>query len=146
MSRGYEVAARRADVVFAVNPSLLESLRPAGHAEALFNAVDSRLWQAARPATELAGLPRPLVGYVGMIQQRLDAPLLAAVARLLPRVTFCLVGEVFDDYRASLSGLPANVHLLGSRPYAQVPGLVAGFDACIVPHLRDAMTGDRWTR
>jgi glycosyltransferase involved in cell wall biosynthesis len=141
VSRGYEVAARRADVVFAVNPSLLESLRPAGHAEALFNAVDSGPWQAARPAAELAGLPRPLVGYVGMIQQRLDAPLLAAVARLLPRVTFCLVGEVFDDYRASLSGLPANVHLLGSRPYAQVPDLVAGFDACIVPHLRDAMTG-----
>jgi len=140
VSRGYAIAAQRADVVFAVNPSLLDALRPTGHAEVLFNAVVSGPWEAAQPASELAAAPRPLVGYVGMIQQRLDAFLLTAVARQMPNCTFCLVGEVFSDYRRSLADLPTNVRLLGRRPYDQIPALVAAFDACIVPHRRDGLT------
>jgi len=141
VSRGYELAAGRADIVFAVHPRLLEMLRPRGHAEVLFNAVDAEPWAAAGPASELAGMRRPLVGYVGMIQQRVDGGLLAGAARLLPEATFVLAGQVSPSYRRALGDLPGNVLLIGPRPYAEIPAFVAACDVCIVPHLRDDLTG-----
>jgi len=140
VSRGYELAARRADVVFAVHPRLLEILQPRGHAEVLFNAVDARPWAAAQPASELAGMQRPLVGYAGMIQRRMDVPLLAGVARLLPQAGFALVGSVSPAYRRVLGDFEPNVRLVGARPFHEVPALIAACDVCMVPHLRDALT------
>jgi glycosyltransferase involved in cell wall biosynthesis len=140
VGRGYELAARHADVVFAVHPHLLEMLQPRGHAEVLFNAVDARPWAAARPASELADMPRPLAGYAGMIQRRMDAPLLAGAARLLPQAGFALVGQVSPAYRRELGDLGPNVRLVGPRAYDKVPALIASCDVCIVPHLRDALT------
>jgi len=140
VSRGYELAARHADVVFAVHPRLLEMLQPSGHAEVLYNAVDARPWAAARPASELAGTPRPLAGYAGMIQRRMDAPLLAGAARLLPHAGFALVGSVSPAYRRELGDLGPNVRLVGARPYHEVPALIAACDVGIVPHVRDALT------
>lgn len=137
---GYEIAAHRAGVVFAVHPRLLDVLRPTGYSEVLFNAVDSAPWATARPSSEFAGASRPLVGYVGMIQQRVDALLLATVARRLPHATFVLVGQVSSGCRRLMTILPPNVRLLGHRPYHQVPALVAAWDACIVPHRRDGLT------
>lgn len=140
VSRGYDLASRRADVVFAVHPRLLEILRPAGRAEVVFNAVAAEPWTTATAAAELASSPRPLVGYAGMIQRRVDASLLAGVTRLLPETRFALVGHVTASYRAELGHLGDNVRLLGSRPYREIPGLIAACDACIVPHVRDGLT------
>jgi glycosyltransferase involved in cell wall biosynthesis len=140
VSRGYDLAARHADVVFVVHPRLLEILQPRNHAEVLYNAVDARPWAAARPASELAGMPRPLAGYAGMIQRRMDAPLLAGAARLLPHAGFALVGRVSPANRRELGDLGPNVRLVGARPYHEVPALIAACDVCIVPHLRDALT------
>ena len=50
VSHGYRLAARHADVMFAVHPRLLELLQPAGHGEVLFNAVDAQPWADAAPA------------------------------------------------------------------------------------------------
>jgi glycosyltransferase involved in cell wall biosynthesis len=140
VSRGYQLAARHADIVFAVHPRLLEILQPRGHAEVLYNAVDARPWTDARPTEELAGLQRPLVGYAGKIQRRMDAALLAGAARLLPRSDFALLGSVSPAYRGELSDLGPNVRLFGARPYQEAPAFVAACDVCMVPHLRNALT------
>ena len=140
VSRGYQLAARHADVVFAVHPRLLEILQPRGHAEVLYNAVDARPWAAAQPASELAGMPRPLAGYAGMIQRRVDGSLIAAAARLLPDAGFALIGRVSPAYRRQLGDLGPNVRLAGARRHDEVPALIAACDVGIVPHLRDALT------
>ncbi len=138
--RGYELAGRHADVVFAVHPRLLEIIQPRGHGEVLFNAVDAQLWSEARPAADVAAGSRPLVGYAGMIQRRVDAHLLSGTARLVPEARFMLVGRVSPSYRDEAGGLGPNVWLTGPKPHAEVPGLVAACDVCIVPHTRDALT------
>lgn len=140
VQHGYDLAAAEADVVFAVHPALLERLSPRGVAETLFNAVDPQPWLDASPAPAFAEEPRPLVGYVGMIQSRVDAALLAEVARLVPSVTFALAGFVSPASRDQLRGLPPNVRLLGPMPHPEVPAFVAACDACIVPHLRRGLT------
>ncbi len=140
VAEGYRLAGLYADVVFAVHPSLLAWIAPRGHAEWLPNAVDPALWAAAEPAAELAALSRPLVGYAGMIQGRLDVPLLAAVARELTGVTFALVGRVGRGFESALEELPRNVRLLGPVRHDAVPAMIAACDACMVPHVRDALT------
>ena len=100
VSHGYRLAARHADVMFAVHPRLLELFQPAGHGEVLFNAVDAQPWADAAPAEGLIGRPGLLVGYAGMIQHRVDAPLLAATTRLLPE-------DALHARRARLAGVPA---------------------------------------
>jgi glycosyltransferase involved in cell wall biosynthesis len=140
VNRGYRLAARHADVMFAVHPMLLELFQPDGHGEALFNAVNASAWADVAPSDVVAGRSGLLVGYAGTIQHRVDAALLTATTRLLPDMRFMLVGRVYPGYRHELGGLGANVWFAGPRPYQDLPGLIAACDVCIVPHLRDGLT------
>ncbi|MGI9014869.1 MAG: glycosyltransferase [Phycisphaerales bacterium] len=80
---------------------------------------------------DVAQLPRPRVGFVGGIDvHTFDPPLFVEVVKLLPDVTFVLVGgcSLPEDW------CPAeNVHLLGQRPYESVPAYMASCDVLIMP-------------
>ncbi len=140
VAEGYRLAGLHADVVFAVHPSLLEWIEPRGRAEFLPNAVDPARWAGAEPAPELAALPRPLVGYAGMIQGRLDVALLAAVAGALPATTFALAGKVGRGFEGALAALPRNVRFLPPVRHDALPPVIAACDAGVVPHVHDALT------
>jgi uncharacterized SAM-binding protein YcdF (DUF218 family) len=84
------------------------------------------------PPADLAGLRRPIVGYVGGVHRWIDFELLAETAKLMPEVSFAVVGPVQTDVSA-LDGLP-NVHLLGKKEHDQVPAYIKGFDVGIVPY------------
>lgn len=137
---GYRLAGRHADVVFAVHPSLLAWIAPRGRAEFLPNAVDPARWKDVEPAAELAALPRPLAGYAGTIQSRVDVGLLGAVAKEMNEVTFALVGGVGRAVEDALAALPRNVRLLGPVRHDALPPMVVACDAGVVPHVHDALT------
>jgi glycosyltransferase involved in cell wall biosynthesis len=87
------------------------------------------------PPQSVDDLPRPRVGFVGTIDDRVDVELLVHCAERLAEVTFILVGPV-KRHRVrvqSLSGL-ANVHLLPASPHSAVPAIVGGFDVCLIPY------------
>ncbi len=74
---------------------------------------------------------------------KLDIPLLEELARLRPGWSFALVGPIgLGDPRADVSGLRAfpNIHLLGPRSYAQLPAVLRGADAGIIPYARNPVT------
>jgi glycosyltransferase involved in cell wall biosynthesis len=81
---------------------------------------------------ELRAVPRPIVGYVGGLNHKLDQELLADVARRLPEVSFVLLGPVETDVSA-LARCP-NIRLLGARPHADVPSYIKEFAVGIVPY------------
>jgi glycosyltransferase involved in cell wall biosynthesis len=81
---------------------------------------------------ELAALPRPVIGYFGlMAPDWLDVPLLASVARRFAHGSVVLLGKVGMDL-GELAAL-ANVHVLGRKPYATLPGYCKGFDVALIP-------------
>jgi glycosyltransferase involved in cell wall biosynthesis len=90
----------------------------------------ARLEQPEPP--ELADIPRPRVGFVGVIDERMDTELLGAVARRLPDVQFVMIGPVVKIDPAILPSA-ANLHYLGGRSYAQLPQYLAHWDAAILP-------------
>ena len=97
----------------------------------------ARLAQTQVPAT-VAQLPRPVFGYFGVIDERLDYPLIAGMARAFPHASIVMAGPVAKVDPDQLPQMP-NIHWLGQQPYESLPNLVKGFDVCLMPFaLNDA--------
>lgn len=123
----------RVDAVVATAQRLTVSKRPrSGRAFYLPQGVNYEHFATPRPVpTELAPLPRPIVGFAGGLFSRCDLNLLRRVAESLPGGSLVLVGPVEVD-TAPLNA--PNVHLLGLRTYEALPAYVQSFDVGLIPY------------
>jgi UDP-galactopyranose mutase len=126
-----------ADIVFAGGPSLYRAKcerHPNVHC--FPSSVDVAHFEQAldransHPAHR--DIPGPRLGYYGVIDERFDAPLVAALADAHPQWQIVLVGPVLKIDRATLPQRP-NIHYLGQQPYKALPHLLAGWDVCLLP-------------
>ena len=102
----------------------------------LGNGVETAHFETPRPVpADLAALPRPLLGYVGLLSHFLDFELLEALRRSRRGGTLVLIGPETPATRERLRALQAleGVALLGSRPYADVPAYMQALDVGIIP-------------
>lgn len=122
--------AARADVILAASPAIASRF-PASRTVLLEHGVDHDLF--ATPAPRAADLPNdgPVAGFYGALAPWIDTGLLVDVARRMPAWRFVFVGPVQTDVSA-LAALP-NVHLLGSRPHASLPGYAQHWTAGLIP-------------
>jgi UDP-galactopyranose mutase len=135
---------KRADVVFTGGQSLYEakrSLHPGVHA--FPSSVDVKHFKAARapgqdPADQV-GLPRPRLGFYGVLDERLDTDLLDAVAAMRPDWQLVMVGPVVKIDPASLPRRP-NIHYLGQKGYADLPRYLSGWDVALMPFAMNEST------
>jgi UDP-galactopyranose mutase len=132
------------DLVFTGGRSLFEAKRRRRADVRLFpSSVDRDHFAAARrPLPEppdQARLRRPRLGYYGVIDERLDLPLLEGVAERRPDWQIVLVGPVAKIDPAALPSRP-NVHLLGPKHYAELPAYLAGWDVALMPFARNEAT------
>jgi glycosyltransferase involved in cell wall biosynthesis len=141
--------ARRADLVIASSAPLARRMREL-NPEVLEapNVADTALFATALdpgpPDPAIAALPEPRVVFTGAVTAtKLDLPLLVELARLRPDWSFALVGPVGagdpSTDVSSLSGLP-NVHLLGPRRYEELPLVLRGAAAGLIPYARNDLT------
>ncbi len=97
----------------------------------LFSQAGIRFDDHGAQPTDLQGLARPRVGFVGGIDSHtFDPRLFLEVARRLTHVQFVLIGSC--SLPRGWCELP-NVHLLGQRPYDEVAGYMAACDVLIMP-------------
>jgi glycosyltransferase involved in cell wall biosynthesis len=138
--------AARADAVLASAPELVTRMRELnGNVHYGPNVADTALFAEALEDgpidPQVAALPGPRIVFVGAIlAAKIDIELVVALARLRPQWSFAFVGPVGPgDPRTDVHALGqlANVHMLGFRPYEQLPGVLRGADAAIVPYLLD---------
>ena len=124
----------RADLLIAASPKLSDHLAAFGKRPILLtHGVDVELF--ARQAPEhprLAGLSKPRAGFFGLIDQRLDEPLIAEVAAEMPDFSFVLAGPV-ESQPKMLRARP-NVHFTGPIPYRELPSLIAALDVLVIPY------------
>ncbi|MRR10335.1 hypothetical protein EG831_09745, partial [bacterium] len=125
---------RASDLVLTVSRPLLERWRRENPRTHLFpNAVDELFFRPQREPDELSGLPRPIAGFAGSIDQRFDFDLVKAATERLGRMTFVFIGPVspgMEPRWKDLAGRP-NVRYLGSKPWHRLPGYLRSFDCCI---------------
>jgi glycosyltransferase involved in cell wall biosynthesis len=127
----------RADLVFAGGPSLYETRRgrhPAVHCFAS-GVEPTHFAQAANGIAhpmDLHALPRPILGFYGVLDERLDLDLLADIADARPEWTLLLIGPIA---KLADDALPrrSNIVYLGPRSYAELPAYLAAFDVGILP-------------
>src|SRR5207249_11942557 len=129
---------KRADVVFTGGRKLFE-------AKSQFNSnchfygcgVDVAHFGSARkeqtevPA-ELGQMSKAILGYFGVVDERMDYELIAKLADSNPQWSIAMIGPVMKVDAASLPKR-ANLHWLGQQPYEKLPAFCKEFDVCLMP-------------
>jgi glycosyltransferase involved in cell wall biosynthesis len=137
---------RRADLVFGTSRWLVEAKRPYNPETHLAShGVDHAHFAAAlaadlAPPPELADVQGPILGVIGLIDQRIDLGLLDTVAVRHPEWTVAIVGTTLVDTTA-LARHP-NVRVLGRQPYARLPQFCRRFAVGLVPFVVNDFTRD----
>ncbi|MFL6758399.1 MAG: glycosyltransferase family 1 protein [Sphingomonas sp.] len=134
----------RADVVFTGGSSLYEAKKHRHDSVHCFpSSVDRAHFCKARvrqfePADQ-EDLPRPRLGFYGVIDERFDTALLDAVAAMRPDWSFVMVGPVV---KISEEELPRrhNIHYLGPKTYGQLPAYLSGWDVALMPFAMNEST------
>ena len=85
----------------------------------------------AEPADQ-AAIPHPRLGFFGVIDERMDIDLVAAVADLRPDWHLVMIGPVVKIDPATLPQR-ANIHWLGGKSYSDLPRYLSGWDAGLMP-------------
>jgi len=140
-----EALLRRADIVFVTSPALYEAKgRYNPRTYLVPNAVNYEAFQAVveddvSPPCIVSALARPIIGYVGAINAKIDLSLVSQVARRRPEWFFLMVGpttsEEPEDQSAysELRALP-NVLFVGRVDVAEVPHYINACDVCLMPY------------
>jgi glycosyltransferase involved in cell wall biosynthesis len=143
----YDAAERtllaRATHVFATSRALRDRCAAVAPTSTHYfaNVADVDHFAAARREgpipPDLAAIPRPRVGYVGVLSDfKLDLDLLESAIAQRDDWHFVFIGDEREGQAspvlARLRGRP-NVHLLGWRPYEALPDYLRGIDAALLP-------------
>lgn len=88
--------------------------------------------QETAPAPELSSLAKPILGYFGVVDERLDYELIAKLAEANPAGSVVMVGPVIKVDEKTLPRRE-NLHWLGQRSYSELPALCKAFDVCLMP-------------
>jgi glycosyltransferase involved in cell wall biosynthesis len=99
--------------------------------------------QAGDPATpippDIDFMQRPIVGWFGVVDERVDHHLVAEMARLRPDWSFAMIGPIVKIDPNLLSHAP-NVFWMGGRDYSNLPNYCRAFDVCFMSFALNAAT------
>jgi teichuronic acid biosynthesis glycosyltransferase TuaH len=97
----------------------------------------------AEAPDDIAHLPRPLIGYVGTLEDRVDWELMTRIARTNPTASIVLIGRVGPDgdapwqvARRKCQNEP-NVHAIGWRSQDTIDRYNRSFDLGLIPYVVD---------
>ena len=136
LRRQIAVLKHEADLVVYAAPHLLDEETNEVRRQLLVtHGVDLEAFGAAASSAsepaDVAGIPRPRIGFIGGIDAHtFDPALFLAVARQMPAVQFVMIGSCSlpDDW----CPLP-NVRFLGRKPYDTIAAYMAAMDVLIMP-------------
>lgn len=134
----------RADLVFTGGPSLYRARKDRHPAVHCFpSGVEADHFARAKTLpgrlTDLADRPGPVLGFYGVLDERVDMALLAGIADLRPEWTLALVGPTAKIGPDDLPQRP-NVVRYGMQAYADLPRFLACFDVALLPFARNEAT------
>ncbi|MDN3724138.1 glycosyltransferase [Aequorivita sp. SDUM287046] len=134
---------KEADIIFTGGKSLYESKSKLSQNVHCFpSSVDLPHFKKVErqlPCPEdLVNIQHPVVGYIGVIDERIDLPLVAATAEKLPHFQFVMIGPLA---KIDENDLPRreNIHYLGMKEYKELPNYLKAIDIAMMPFaLNDA--------
>lgn len=132
---------RRVDAVVTTSDALYQAKRQIQpNTFCVKNGVDFPLFNQARQLAEQRPPVRPIVGYLGTADDRVNVDLVEYCARTMPNVQFQFVGEVKEPALSERLGRYSNVVFTPPQQPAQLPPLLAAFSAGMIPFVCNAHT------
>lgn len=144
LQTNYELIAQKSNIIFTVAKELGRKFNkdqtywiPNGidinHYAKKYNLIDR----------VIADIPRPIIGYIGVILGRLDEEIITYLAQANPNKSIVLAGSYKGKLKhwdkeliKKLQSYP-NIYLLGYIPYSKAPMYIQQFDIAIIPHKAD---------
>ena len=135
---------RRATLVLTGGHSLYEAKRDKHpNVHAMPSSVDVNHFAQARRAApdppDQAAILRPRLGFFGVIDERMDVPLVAGVAAARPEWQIVMIGPIVKIDPAVLPRA-GNIHYLGPKSYQELPRYIAGWDVALLTFARNNAT------
>jgi teichuronic acid biosynthesis glycosyltransferase TuaH len=137
------VSRLRTDELIAAIPQAAGRIHHVPHGAPTPFLARQPLIQPAQAPADLASLPRPYLGYVGSLEDRIDWELMDGLSTKFPDASIVVVGTVRDaagspwwEACARFLSRP-NVHALGWRPQHEIAGYYQAFDVCLIPYRVD---------
>lgn len=129
----------KADIVFCTAQGLYEDKKP--YSREIYhspNGADLEHFRLADSretplAPEMAGIPGPILGFVGAIKEWIDLALLTEIARSHPEWSLVMVGPVGVDVDTSEMEKLPNIYFMGHQERKLLPTFLKGFDVCLNP-------------
>lgn len=133
-----------ANIVFTGGKSLYESKKTLHNNVYCFpSSVDQEHFASALNGIAIPEdcqrLNRPIAGYYGVIDERIDMELLEQTALMNPDVDFVIVGPLAKISENDLPK-PGNIHYPGMKSYEELPGYLKAFDVAIMPFAMNEAT------
>lgn len=139
---------RKSDLVIVSAEKLLESKSKFNPKTFLIrHGVDfAHFSSALKPETKIPesikNLPRPVIGFHGLLADWVDFEILKKTAEHFKNGSLVLIGKITIDgerHAATIKHLP-NVHFLGRQPYQTLPAFCKGFDVALNPFVLNELT------
>lgn len=138
--------AKRANVVFATAPGLVDRLKKINKNTLYMpNVGDYNRFKNAKSyrsklPEDINNIPEPRIGFTGAVDEyKFDKKLFRQLAQNYPGYSFVLIGPLaLKDKEASKAALGLadldNVYFLETKPYEEIVKYIAGFDVSIIPY------------
>jgi glycosyltransferase involved in cell wall biosynthesis len=139
---------RDADLVVVSAERLYESKKQFNpNTHIIRHGTDWRHFRTALDAAtkipdKLAELPKPIVGFHGLLADWVDYALIKKVAEHFKDGSVVLIGKIAVDAEQTIKMLDGvkNIHVLGRKPYVELPGYCKGFDVALNPFAINDLT------
>lgn len=141
LAKHYAEIDQKAQCIFTVSERAKQLFPNNSNVNWVANGVDANHFRPdVVPHRLLSKIRKPIIGYHGVIEHRIDFNLVETVAKQIPEASFVFVGPVWKSADiSSVQELP-NVHFLGPVPYREMPGVIQAFDVGWIPHRVNAFT------
>jgi glycosyltransferase involved in cell wall biosynthesis len=81
---------------------------------------------------DIGNLPKPVLGYFGVVDERMDYELVRKLAEANPNGSVVIIGPATKVDEKTLPRRD-NIHWLGGREYSTLPAYCKGMDVCLMP-------------
>jgi glycosyltransferase involved in cell wall biosynthesis len=138
LRRDFQEMIRDASFVVCTSEELEAQIRLAGGDPILRigNGVEwerfAESWKLPEPLA-LTAIPVPRVIYTGSVAEWFDFDLLYETARLIPEMSFVIVGPLRPALEKRKKQAPENIHFQGAKPYLELPAWLGHSDLAIIP-------------
>ena len=137
--KNYELISKKADIIFTVSDEMQSLFLNHDKVYWIPNGVDIKHYQQkyAIVNRDIGSIKKPIIGYVGTVQDRFDIDLVEFIAKENNDKSIVIVGPVWNNEIVDKLSKYSNIYFLGRKSYTEVPMYIQQFDIGIIPHKLD---------